>query len=373
MVIQKLIKSLINYNDWRTKRKLIVIESDDWGSIRMPSAGTYKRLLNSGIRVDNCPYNRYDSLASEEDLSILFEVLKKYRDKNGNHPVITVNCVVANPDFGMIERSGFKHYHYELFTETLKKYPNHANSFVLWKMGINEKIFFPQFHGREHLNVRRWMKNLQAGSEETRLTFKEGLFGISTDITSEKRKSYMSALELDDISELSEKQEILKEGLVLFEKLFGYRSSTFIATNYTWPDDIELQLFKNGVKYLQGINLQYSVTNNQTIIKKHYLGATNKTGQVYLSRNCFFEPSLDRSKDWIKSCLDDITIAFIFNKPATITSHRLNFIGSIDPLNRERNLKSFSALLQSIIKRWPDVEFLTSEQLGDLILKDKLK
>lgn len=94
-----LARHLVNYKGWQTTRKIIVIESDDWGSIRMPSKEIYDNLLKSGIRVDRCPYNRYDSLASEEDLSALFDVLTSFRDMNGNHPVITANTVVANPDF----------------------------------------------------------------------------------------------------------------------------------------------------------------------------------------------------------------------------------------------------------------------------------
>ena len=34
---------------WRTKRKLIVLESDDWGSIRMPSVEAYNNLQKAGI------------------------------------------------------------------------------------------------------------------------------------------------------------------------------------------------------------------------------------------------------------------------------------------------------------------------------------
>jgi hypothetical protein len=65
-------------------RKIIVIESDDWGSIRMPSKEVYRSLLKKGLRVDQCPYNRYDSLASEDDLTGLFNVLMKYKDKTSS-------------------------------------------------------------------------------------------------------------------------------------------------------------------------------------------------------------------------------------------------------------------------------------------------
>ena len=87
---------------WRTNFKIIVIESDDWGSIRMPSREVYKKCLNAGYRVDKNPYERYDSLLSQKDLELLFDLLIQFRDRNGNHPIITANCVVANPDFEKI-------------------------------------------------------------------------------------------------------------------------------------------------------------------------------------------------------------------------------------------------------------------------------
>lgn len=60
-------------------------------------------------------------------------------------------------------------------------------------------------------------------------------------------------------------------------------------------------------------------------------------------------------------------MAFRWNKAAIISTHRINFIGLIDNRNREKNLKLFKILLSEIVKRWPDVEFITSEQLGDII------
>jgi len=106
-LIREIKKIISNIPGWHTDRRIIVIESDDWGSIRMPNKQAYNLLLSKGIRVDSCPYNRYDSLASEEDLSMLFEVLDRFRDINGNPPILTANCVLVNPDFKRISESGF--------------------------------------------------------------------------------------------------------------------------------------------------------------------------------------------------------------------------------------------------------------------------
>ena len=129
---------------WRTNRHLVIIESDDWGSIRMSSAETIKKLSSSGIEI-NDPYNLYDSLASEDDLTALFDVLSSVRDKNNNPAVLTANAIMANPDFEKIRQSNFEKYYFESFTETLKKYPKHHNSFNLWKEGILKNFFIPNF------------------------------------------------------------------------------------------------------------------------------------------------------------------------------------------------------------------------------------
>jgi len=65
--------------------------------------------------------------------------------------------------------------------------------------------------------------------------------------------------------------------------------------------------------------------------------------------------------------LKKIDIAFSWHKPAIICTHRINYMGELDPGNRKVNLRLFKELLQRILKQWPDVEFMTSDKLGDLI------
>ncbi len=359
---------LKNIPGWRTDRSIVVIESDDWGSIRMPSLEVFQKLQKHGIRVEKCPYNRYDSLASEEDLDALFDVLIKYKDKNGNHPVITANTIVANPDFTKIRNSGFREYYYEPFTDTLKRYAGRGNAFKLWQQGLEGRIFYPQFHGREHLNVPRWLKSLRDQSEETRLAFDFEMFGISTEITNENRLSYLAALDFDNEAELGWQREMLVSGLNLFEDIFDYRSDSFIAANYTWHSEIEHTLYLNGIKYIQGAGMQKIPAIPKPKFKRHFFGQKNDFDQLYLTRNCIFEPSSDVNKNWVSACLGEISKAFLWKKPAVISSHRLNFIGSIEINNRTRNLKTLDKLLDSILKRWPQTEFMTTSELGSLVL-----
>ena len=362
-------RNLLNIPGWHNDRQIVVIESDDWGSIRMPSKEVHNILLKNGIKVDQCPYNSFDSLESESDLTALYKVLTLVRDKNGRHPVITANSVVANPNFEKIHNSGFQEYHFETILDSYKRYPNHSKSFHLIQEGLKNKIFHPQFHGREHLNVSRWMSALQLQLPETLLAFEHHLSGLSTNITTEKRKSYLAAMDYDSDEDCLEKQEILKSGLRLFESIYGYKSESFIAPNYIWGNDLLPILKNNSVKYIQGVRLQShpNLQANKNLYLRHKLGEINHFDQLYLIRNCFFEPTLNPHIDSADSCLREIQIAFSWKKPAVISAHRLNFIGGIEEKNRTKNLKSLYVLLSAIVKKWPNVEFITSDKLGKLI------
>ena len=361
---------LRNIKGWSSKNKIVVFESDDWGSIRMPSREVYKQLLRLGIRVDKLSYNRYDSLASEEDLLSLFEILVKYKDRNGRHPVFTANCVVANPDFKKIKAANYSEYFYEPFIETLKRYPKHSKSFSLWKEGLSNGIFVPQYHGREHLNVPRWLKALQMNTGDVRLAFKMNMFDLSESGSVLNENSFMDSLAYCDDDELKYINNSIIEGAELFKILFGFTSRSFIAPCFIWDTHQETTLANCGVKYIQGgLYQKCSIPGkiNQYKRIKHYTGEHNLLGQWYTVRNCFFEPSDWGKKNYLNSCLAQIDASFYWNKPAIISTHRLNYIGYIEPENRIRNLSLLSDLLRSIIKKYPDVEFLSSSELGSLI------
>ncbi len=368
---QKARLNLNNTKGWRTKRQIVVFESDDWGSIRMPTKDTFNRMLEAGIRVDKCPYNSFDTLETENDFAALYEVLLSIRDINGQPPVFTANYVTCNPDFLRIKETDFQEYHYESFIKTFQKSDACRNSLLMIKQGIAESIFLPQFHGREHLNVNRWMNALRKRMPETLFGFENKLFGLSTTITSEKRRSYLAAFDFDSKDELCDHGQIIVEGLSIFRKIFGFSSESFIASNYIWHRSIEEVLSDNGIKYIQGTFLQREPQGfGKPYLKiKHYTGFSNQLDQVYLSRNAYFEPSFSMIRNPVKECLNQIKTAFFWNKPAVISTHRLNYIGGLEAKNRESNLVLLKHLLFEIKRNWKNVEFFSSPALGNLIMQ----
>ncbi|MGD8779534.1 MAG: polysaccharide (de)acetylase [Ignavibacteria bacterium] len=369
---RELVNNLKNIPGWKTDRKIVVIESDDWGSIRMPSKHAYNDLLKFGIDLtsgDAHRYNLYDSLATEDDLISLFDVLTSFKDHLNNHPKFTVVSVVANPDFEKIEQNNFEKYFYEPFTETLKKYPRCENSFSLWQQGISEKIFIPQFHGREHLNVYNWLKDLRNGDTETLYAFKYKMWGFRK--RNKNDISYQAAFDLKNINELKSQSDIIIDGLGLFYKLHKYKAQFFVPPNGPFNSSLKSPALDGGIKYISTPKIHYEpVGEGRTKRSFHWIGQKNKLGQLYLTRNCFFEPS-NNSKDWVDSCLSDIQYAFKWKKPAVISSHRVNYIGALDVKNRDNGIKNLRKLISSILKRWPDAEFMTSDELGNLISGNK--
>jgi hypothetical protein len=361
-------QNLSNIPGWRTNRKIVVFESDDWGSIRMPSKEAFNNLVRAGIMVERSRYNRFDSLECNRDLESLFEVIAAFKDKNGNHPVFTGVCVVANPEFQKIREAGYKQYYSEPFTETLKRYPMHDKVLELWKEGAEKGLFVPQFHGREHLNVQRWLRDLHNRNKHTLLAFENELWGITSPLI---LKDYQAAFDLDYPEDLDYLKTVIKEGIDLFEKMMKYPAKFFVPANGPFNLKLEEILHKKGILYIMLDKRQKEPLGNGKY-KTHYryLGKRNRFGQIYLSRNASFEPSAE-GNDWVGKCLKDIEIAFRMNKPATISTHRVNYIGFLDSQNRDRGLKHLSTLLDKILKTWPEVEFMTSVGLGDLINKEK--
>lgn len=367
MLKQTIKKHLINFRGSRIKDKIVVFESDDWGSIRIPSQEARKLLLGEGlIKVDD-PFSKFDSLETADDYYALLEILKKFKDTKGNHPVLTANVILNNPDFEKIAASNFEHYHSESFSETYRKYSGSSNAFNALKEGISQKLIVPQFHGNEHLNVSRWMKFLKEGDERYHFAFQRNCFAIDEINAENRRLNLMAAYDYNSNSELIYIKKSIADGLKQFEEIFGFKSKTSIAPCYVWDGQIEKVLKENQVIALQGSYVQnLPVLGKGFKTKRRYIGEVNSQGQQYFLRNGLFEPSVLPNIDWIDKCMESIAIAFMWGKPAIIGTHRINFCSRLDETKRNQNLKNFEELLKRILMRWPEIQFVDSTRLINL-------
>ena len=370
---EKITKNIINALGWRTKHKYVLIESDDWGAVRMPSRSVYEILKNNNIEVDKFSFDRNDSLESEEDLKQLFNTLRKFKDCNGNNPVVTAYAVLANPNFEKIEASGRSEYFYETILETYKRSKHTENVPLLWKEGIRERIFIPQFHGREHIHVKRYMEAINSNSKKEMIAFKNRAIvsSKSSDCKYGYPKDYFKGFAYSDSSEFAELEEIHRDGLNIFKEIFGFSSISFVAQGGVWGDHLLQMMSDQSVKLVGGQQQIPEKEGGYRVVNKFW-GSKNKFKQIHWRRNCRFEPARDKNFDWINYCLAEMEIAFRWGKPAVISSHRENFTGSIFEENRVENLKKLEMLLAEMLKRWPDIEFISTAQLAEkMMLKTK--
>ena len=353
-----------NQKDFRTPRHIVVFESDDWGSIRMPRREGWEKLRLKGYAVDRRPYERYDTLESPTDLEALFDVLRKHVDSKGNHPIITANMLMVNPDFDKIEKSGFKEYYYEPIADTYTRYFGNSKVLELMHQGIDNGVFMPQSHGREHFNVAGWMSGLQVGDEDLLTAFRYGICGIAPKDNPEKGNLLMNALRAEGENELREVCCIVSEGLRMFKELWGFPSKSFVAPCYLWNEQIEKVLAGGDVKLIQTV--RFSKPYAQTPSSYFYAGQRNAFGQAYSIRNCHFEPATYVGGERVDSLMKQVDKAFSSHKIAVFSSHRINFVGGIDEENRGRTLLLLDGFLSSLLNKYPDIVFLSSDQLVNI-------
>lgn len=344
---------------------MVVIECDDYGGIRMPSLQAFKQMQSAGVAIEESRYNLLDTLEDKEDLAALFETLSSVKGADGLPAVMSPFVNVANPDFEKIRSSDYKEYFYEPFPQTLHKYGHNNGVMTVWKQGIEAGIFTPEFHGREHVSVQPWMEKLRAGNPQLRFAAGYGFVAVSNiggipPYAGEFRPEFY----FTDDRQKPFLHNAIVEGVKLFEQLFGYTPSAFMPSNSVFHPDFEETVFQTGVPFLVVAH------KNPTPGKNGVLTYTNftfrqklKKGKLnFYIRNAAFEPTDEKYKS-VNSTLQQIAAAFRWNKPAIISSHRVNFAGGLIKDNRDKGLKELKNLLKQIVQRWPDVEFKSTANM----------
>ncbi len=362
------VNNLKNIVGFRTYRKIIVFSVDDYGNIRVGSNKDQMKLKKYGLYGKwSTRFDNFDTLETADDLSLLFETLSSVKDNTGRAAVFTPFANCANIDFEAIRANGYDTYRYISLPSVLNSSTNHQGAWKLWKEGIDNRLFVPQFHGREHLNVKLFNKLLANKDERMRICIDNNSY-TNIELTHSKTIKYNEAFSFESYNENETLKEILKDGLNLFETVFGYKARNFNAPGAHEHSNLELTMKECGIKYIDTSTIKREHQGDGLYKSKlRFMGKRNSIGQIYLLRNCVFEPTLLEPEEAVIRCLNEIESAFRWNKPANISSHRVNFCGLIDEKNREKGIFYLKKLLIAIVTKWPDVEFFTSEELGKLI------
>lgn len=372
---QKILDNIKNFYGWKSNRKIVVFSVDDYGNVRLDSKKARKSMDNAGLKVFS-RFDAFDALETKLDLEILYDTLSSVKDKNGHHAVFTPFVVPCNIDFDKMKLDKYQNYNYEVLPITYEKLASkdplsYDGAWSLWQEGINRGLMVPQFHGREHINLKIFEEKLAKKDYELLTVLKNRSY---TSITNSGYStiSYTAAFEFWEFKENERFTGIINDGLNKFEQVFGYRSVHFNPPGGREHPVIHQALKDAGIKYLD-TPLIKSEHQGKGKYKKiiNYTGKKNSIGMTYQVRNVVFEPTDERGFDWVNYCMKQIETAFFWNRPAIISSHRVNFSGHIDPRNREIGINKLKSLLSRISNNWPDVEFMSANELGNLISKSQ--
>jgi hypothetical protein len=358
----KLILNLKNIPGPTVKSKILVIECDDWGSSRMPNKESQKKLIEKGFKLNN-RYDKFDTLEDENDLTALFETLNGVKDSIGKPAVMTPFVNANNPDFKKIKEHNFTKCYFEPFTKTLENYGRGTKNIELWKQGINEGVFVPEYHGNSHVNTPIWLDALRGGNKILLDAFEEGYIATPIQGINPNARSFRPELFFENDSQFREINQNLLDGIDVFKGVFGYQPRIFAPTNGIFHPDFESELYKNGILYLIASWFTNISDKKGGIKKKFYnLGSRGKSGLTYYSRNGAFEPT-ENGYGGIGTTIKQVEASFAFNKPAIISTHRVNYIGALNESNRKFGLLELKNLILTVKSNWPDVKFMSSTDM----------
>jgi hypothetical protein len=370
---QDIANHIKNIHGWKTKRKIVVISVDDYGNVRLDSKKAREKMDKAGLKM-NSRFDALDTLETREDLEALYEVLASVKDKNGNFATFTPYSLSCNIDFEAMADNNYSEYVSEILPITfekiaLKDSKAYSGAWKLWQEGIEKGLMKPQFHGREHFNLHIFNDLLIKQDQDFLKVIKQNSH-VSVPSHKNYKNGWTAAYSFDQIKETEPFLNNVTEGLKAFKEVYGYDSKVFTPPAQQFPLHLELELRDLGVLYIdRPRSLKRHLGNGQFQMEKHKLGGG--TDMTELVRNVVFEPTHNRGFNWVDFTFKQVEAAFRMNKPAHISSHRVNYCGHINEENRKVGLTALKQLLDKIVKRWPDVEFVSADQLGDMIANNK--
>ena len=304
---------------------------------------------------------------SAEDLDRLYEVLGRFRDHRGAHPVFTMNFVLANPDYEAIEASGFKTYSW-IPIDDVAKLPGDGALIDKYKEGVARGLVCPQYHGRDHFSGETWLAAIRGGDPVAVEAFRLRVPWIAVHSRKESEYAYGEGAHLDPLPKAAIEAKI-EDGMTAFERLFGRTSLTSIAPCYHWCDQVERALYARGVRCVQaaGHRVMPLGAGRLACPRPAWFGLSNSTAMRQLNRTCRFEPA-QLGSEAVPMCMETIASAFSRGLPAVVDTHRVSYVSAIDKGNRDRGLEQLGTLLEEILSRFPDVRFASSEMLARAVL-----
>ncbi len=332
--------------------KYIIIESDDWGLERALSFDSIESLEKKYGRNKLSRWT-YDSLETPEDLDELFGVLEKYKNKFEYPPVITANFITHNVDYSDKEKLSF--------IPISKGFNTDEKQLLkLYRTGIEKKYIFPQLHGYSHFNLSAL--RIYFNSAEGKEAFSRNFFTGTATV-----KGNLKFLH-GELSKKNSESFKIKDASEVFNSFFGFRPRSIIPPTFILDHECIDILRENNISLVQSSNRLLTSMNKR--LGFPYL--QKRKGIYWSVRNCRLDPHSDYNF-LHEQCIDSIENTFKDRLPAVIDFHRVNFAGRFAPEYRKMTIKELGLLLDKIHKKWPEVKFIHSQKLNEILWQQETK
>jgi hypothetical protein len=330
------------------KRPIVVIQSDDWGRVGIPSLEALERLKAAGAKVGHSPWDRY-GLESVGDLDALGNTLALIADRDGNSPCFTANFVMANADLARMRAERYEAFRWIAIADGLPK-PWSDHLLSEYRDLITGGLFEPALHGFTHFNVQELLACLRENSErgERARLLVENEVPYLASVTPEYNFALVSRQGGEHFLSEPEQADWVSTGLKLFTDVFGTKPATTCAPGYR-SNLVTRKLWQDaGIESVQMVGTQ---------------PVAMRGGLVDIQRNVAFEPALD-SGDVVARALGQARRAIRKGLPVVICSHSINYITRFTNA-AENGRASLRKLLTGLLEEFPHLRFANTKSLVD--------
>lgn len=320
---------------WREpvlRAPVLIFESDDWGAGSTEQAAV---------------------------LSELQALLARFRDAAGRHPVTTLGIILAIADTQRIRESGGTTY----FPLKLSD-PRFDSLRASMRQGAQQGIFALHLHGMEHYWPPALMQ-AAATNPQIRDWLQSEAIPATESLPSPLQSRWIDASNLPS-APLPETliQTAVTEEADTFKACFGEHPRVAVATTFIWTEPVEKQWAQAGVDVVVTPGTRHTcrdATGKPAGSNKQILnGETSTSGQVYLVRDIYFEPSLGHAPAKLP---EEVTERTHLGRPSLVEMHRFNFMGTVQ--QRQASLLALESGIARVLEMLPDVHFMTTLELAD--------
>jgi hypothetical protein len=325
---------LASFREPVLRRPVLIVESDDWGA---------------------------GAVGQAEALQDIAGLLGTFNDIDGHHPVMTLGVVLATADGEKTLSSGSYH-RVPLSPQT------HGALLDAINHGVDSGVFSVQLHGMEHFWPPALM--LACSTDDAVVDWlRDAPHSRTEDLPSPLQSRWVDASSLPARRLAREAvRKAVREEVGAFRDVFGCLPFVVVPPTFVWNEDVEHAWAANGVGVIvtPGARYESRAVDGRPAGRGGllYNGQTAVSKVIYLVRDVYFEPLFGHTGAQALAALADKTG---LGRPALFETHRFNFLGTDQ--ERSRSLKELKRLLQLAVDRFPELAFLSSGELAEILAR----